>query len=201
MAVAAQEITQQIVRRTFTVDQYHAMGEAGIFQPGDRIELILGEVLEMLPIGANHVGCVGRTNHVVTQQVGNEYFVFVQCPIRLSDDSEPEPDFLVVREDYDQSALPTPSDTLLVIEVSDSSLAFDRGVKLPLYARAGIPEAWLFDLTSTRIERHTDPAPDGYRSISIAGRGDSIASLSLPALTFEVNAVLAAPEKPEKKDE
>jgi Uma2 family endonuclease len=201
MAIATHEITQQIVRRTFTVDQYHAMGEAGIFQPDDRIELIRGEVLEMLPIGASHVGCVGRTTHVVTKQIGNDYFVLVQCPIRLSNDSEPEPDFLVVRMDYDQSSLPTPSDALLVIEVSDSSLAFDRHVKLPLYARAGIPEAWLFNLTTTRIERHTDPSPDGYRSITIAVQGEALTSVSLPALTISVDAVLATPAKPEKKDE
>ena len=195
MAIATREITDTIVRHTFTVDQYHAMGDAGIFQPDDRIELILGEVLEMLPIGASHVGCVGRTNDVVTQQIGKRYFVFVQCPIRLSDNSEPEPDFLVVRKDYDQSALPTPAVALLVIEISDSSLAFDRNVKLPLYARAGIPEAWIFDLTSIRIERHTNPTPDGYQSIEIASQGQSLDSLSVPGLAIAVDDVIYVPEK------
>lgn len=195
MAVAIQELAEQVVRHTFTFEQYLKMDELGLFRPDDRVELILGEVLRMMPVGPVHVACVGITTQAVTQQIGHDYIVFVQCAMRLGANSVPEPDFLVVRQDYDRSALPTPSDALLVIEVSDSSLAFDRNVRLPLYAGAGIPEAWIFDLVNHRIERHTDPAPDGYHSIAIASSGETLSSLAVPRLSIPVDAVLGTPTK------
>jgi Uma2 family endonuclease len=195
MAVATEEAIVPITRHRFTADEYQRMAEAGILHEDDRIELIRGDVVEMAAIGFRHVYCVTDLDGIARDAVGTDAFVLVQSPFRLADDSEPQPDLIIVRRSLDRSALPTPADVLIVMEVSDSSLAFDRNVKLPLYARAGIPEAWIFDLTTTRIERHTDPSPDGYQSIAIAGRGQTLASLRIPELTIAVDDVMSIPEK------
>ena len=110
-------------------------------------------------------------------------------PVRLSDDSEPEPDFAVVR-DRPYEELPTPADVLLVIEVADTSQEYDRKVKLPLYAAAGIPEAWLIDLAAETVERHTDPGKGFYRLTTLALHGESLTSTVLPDLTIVVDEVL-----------
>ncbi len=194
MAIALQEAVVQITRHRFTADEYQRMGEVGIFHPEARVELIMGEIVEMMGIGANHVGCVGLTTMALTRQVHRESIVFVQCPLRISNNSEPQPDFLVVRRDYDRSKLPTPPDTFLLIEVSDTSLAYDRKVKLPLYGAADVPEAWIFDLGNSRIERHTEPHANGYKTVSVAGPGEHLASTTLPGLTLEVDEVLGLPQ-------
>ncbi len=195
MTVALQEATVQITRHRFTADEYQRMGEVGIFHPDARIELIQGEIVEMFAIGASHVGCIGLTTWAVTSQLGRSAMVLVQWAIRIANDGEPQPDFLVVRADYDRTHLPTPNDTFLLIEVSDSSLAYDRRIKLPLYAAAGIAEAWIFDLPHTRIERHTAPHPGGYASVSVAGPGERLASTTLPKLEIDVNEVLGLAPK------
>ena len=108
----------------------------------------------------------------------------------MPNDSEPQPDLAVVRHGGYMNALPTASDVLLVIEVSDSTLVYDRDVKFPLYAAAGIPEAWLVDLAAGRIERHTEPGPAGYRTTIRAERSDTIVSTTIPALAIPVDAVM-----------
>lgn len=195
MAVATREATVEITRHRFTADEYQRMGEAGILHPEARVELINGEIVEMFAIGASHVGCVGLTNRSATRQVGDRVLVLVQCPIRIADDGEPQPDFLLVPGDYDRSKLPTPANTFLLIEVSDSSLAYDRMFKLPLYGAAGVREAWIFDLPQSRIERHTEPNASGYGALAVAGPGEQLASTTLPDLTFAVDEVLGLPPK------
>ncbi len=190
MAVAVHEATVQVTRHRFTADEYQRMGEVGIFHEDDRVELIQGEIVEMMGIGASHVGCVGLTTWSLTSQLGRTAMVLVQCPIRIAADSEPQPDFLVVRGDYDRSKLPTPKDTFLVIEVSDSSLAYDRRIKLPLYGAASVPEAWIFELGKGRIERYTEPHATGYKTVAIAGTGEQLGSTTLPGLTIDVDEVL-----------
>ena len=178
----------------FTVEQYHQMGEAGILTEDHRVELIQGMVVEMSPIGAKHAACVNDVSHLLNRRAGDDVIVQVQNPIAAPNGSEPQPDIALLRRGYDRRTLPTPSDVLLVIEVSDSSVHYDRNIKLPLYAAAGIPEAWIFDLTGDRIERHTDPGPNGYRQITLAERGQSLPSTVLPAVVLSLDEVLPVEE-------
>jgi Uma2 family endonuclease len=181
---------QEIVRRRFTVHDYHRMGEAGILYEDDRVELIEGEIVEMAAIGTGHFTCVNGLTRLLVRGVGDAAIVSVQHPLRLDEHTEPQPDLTVLRvRDYRES-LPKPEDVLLLIEVSDTTLSYDRGVKLPLYARAGIREVWIVDLPGEVIERHTDPSVDGYRSSERARRREEIKSAALPELAFRVEAVL-----------
>ena len=183
---------RRISRRRFTVDEYHGMAEAGILHEDDRVELIEGGVVEMTPIGGRHAKCVTELTRALTPLVGEDTRVSPQNPVRLGDYEEPQPDVALLRvgERYQASELPNPEDVLLLIEVSDTSLAYDRDVKLPLYARSGIAEVWLVDLVSDVIERHTEPSPDGYRLVRRVGRGETIKSTVLPALVLPVDTVL-----------
>lgn len=167
------------------------MGEAGILRDDERVELIEGEIVEMNPIGVRHIQCVNELNWLLGQQIRDGGLrVSVQNPIRLNGGLEPQPDLAVIRAGDYAGSLPGPEDTLLVIEVSDTTLAYGRNVKLPLYARANIRESWIVDLPNEAIERHNDPAEDGYRRMERAGRGRSLASGALPNLTLQTNAVL-----------
>lgn len=178
------------IRRRFTVDEYHRMAEAGILHEDDRVELVGGEIVEMSPIGGRHAACVREVNYLLGRQLGEELRVDVQSPVRLDEQEEPQPDLAVIRTKQYGRSLPTPEDVLLLIEVADTSLAYDREVKLPLYALSGIAEVWLVDLNGGTIERHTEPSESGYRLVRRAGREDTLESAALPALAIPVGAVL-----------
>ncbi len=176
----------------FTVDDYHRMAADGILAPGQRVELIQGEVVEMTPIGSRHAAVVNQLNRLLGRAVGDRAIVSVQNPIRLSIHDEPEPDLALLkpRRDGYSEALPSPGDALLVIEVADTSLRYDLDSKLPLYARAGTPEAWLVDLVNNVIERHTSPGDEGYRTRDVAGVGGALTSETLPDLCLDVDTAL-----------
>jgi hypothetical protein len=125
---------QQVTRWRFTVHDYHRMGEAGILHEDDRVELIEGEIVEMAAIGTRHFSCVNRLNWLLVMSVGDEAVVSVQNPVRLNEHTEPQPDLTVIRPRNYTESLPVPEDVLLLIEVSDTTLAYDRNIKLPLYA-------------------------------------------------------------------
>jgi Uma2 family endonuclease len=181
---------RRLTRRRFTVHDYHRMGEAGILHEDDRVELIEGEIVEMAAIGTRHFSCVNRLTRLLVVNVGDEAIVSVQNPVRLNEHTEPQSDLAVIRpRDYRES-LPMPEDLLLLIEVSDTTLAYDRGIKLPLYARAGIREVWIVDLPHETIERYTDPSTDGYRRVEQTRRGQTLESIALPGLTPGVDEVL-----------
>lgn len=184
------ETKQEVRRRRFTVEEYHRMGEAGILREDERVELIYGEVVEMNPIGSRHAACVKELTWLVSKQLGDEFRVDVQNPVRLDGGLEPQPDLAVVRARDYRGSLPSPEDVLLLIEVADTSLAYDREVKLPLYARFGIAEAWLVDLAGEIIERHTEPAEDGYRLVRRVGRRETLGSAVPPGVTLRVDDVL-----------
>lgn len=175
----------------FTVEQYERMGEAGVFPPDYRCELIDGEIIEMSPIGSRHAACVGRLNRILSRLL-NEPVVWVQNPIRLDDYSEPQPDITVLkpREDFYSQSLPTAADVLLLVEVSDTTLEYDRRRKLPLYARAGIAEVWIVNLADERIETYADPAGGAYQATASAGRGEEVRSRSVASLRVSVAEVL-----------
>jgi Uma2 family endonuclease len=168
------------------------MAEAGILKEDDRVELIEGEIVEMSPIGSRHAACVNRFNMLLSSQAGQIFIVSIQNPIVAGDYSEPEPDVAVLRmrEDYYSQKLPTASDVLLLVEVADTSVEIDRGVKVPLYARAGIPVTVLADLSKELIEVHSDPADGQYQSVRIFRRGDSFQLSVLPQLSLNVDAIL-----------
>lgn len=180
---------QEVARRRFTVYEYHRMAEAGILHEDDRVELIEGEVSEMSPIGARHASVVRNLNRLLGQQVSEEFLVDVQNPVRLDEDNEPEPDLGVIRTQDYKDSLPGPEDVLLLIEVSDTTLSYDRSVKLPLYARSDIPEVWIVDLTDEIVERHTGPSGEIYRHLERVRRGETLASAALPGLSFDADAI------------
>lgn len=179
------------VPRRFSVDDYHQMVEAGILCEDDRVELINGEILEMSPVGGRHVARVNRINRMLVERLGDAAIVSIQNPIRLGRYQEPEPDVAVIRRRSYGDELPGTEDVLLLMEVSSTSLAFDRGTKLPLYATAGIPEVWLVDIPGEAIERHTNPMEGTYRVSVRVGRGEAIESTVLPDLQLQTDDVFA----------
>lgn len=186
-------MTLQIGKRLFTVDDYHRMAETGILNEDDRVELIEGEIVEMNPIGSRHAGCVIRLTHLLTRAVGERAIVSVQNPVQLGDRSEPQPDLLLLRPrpDFYAEAHPGPADVLLLIEVADASTANDRNVKLPLYARAGIPEVWLIDLENEVVEVYRGPAADGFTEVARIprGQGRTLTVEGLPGLALEADRI------------
>lgn len=176
----------------FTVDEYYRMAEAGLFSEERHVELIEGEVIEMSPIGSRHAGCVDDLNSLITHQVGRLAIVRVQGPIRIDEYSEPQPDLALLkpRRDSYRRSHPTPSDVLLVIEVADTSAHYDRNVKLPLYARAGIPEAWLIVLAKDFIEVHREPKNGKYQKVQRLKRGKSLNSPTVQGLSLKVDDIL-----------
>lgn len=169
------------------------MGEAGIFGEDDRVELIDGEVVEMTPIGWRHAQVVNAlTDALADLRETGGYTISVQNPLALGDYGEPQPDLALLRRDRETGRLPAAGDALVIIEVSDTSVAHDRDVKLPLYAGSGIPEAWLVDLTTDRVEVHANPreAAGGYGTVEVFGRGETLRSRSVPGLELTVDRVL-----------
>ncbi len=154
-------------RHRISVDAFHQMGEAGILGPKDRVELIDGEIIDMSPIGVLHAAIVDALARHFGRRAGESVFVRCQNPLRLDDISEPEPDIAILRPraDFYTTAHPGPADVVLVIEVADTSLAYDLGTKVPLYARHGIPEVWVIDAATrrTRVFRQPAMSRDGGR--------------------------------------
>jgi len=182
------------LHRPFTAAEYERMVESGILSEDENIELLGGEINEKSPIGVHHAYAVRTLTNLLVKQIGHAAIIDVQNPIRLDEDSMPLPDIAVLRPRNYSSALPTPADVLLVIEVADSSLAYDRGMKFPRYAAAGITETWLIDLAAEIVERHTEPRDGLYRQITLARVGDTLASTVLTELTIPVDTVLDVSE-------
>ena len=155
-------------KRPIAVADYHRMGEAGVFEDDERVELIEGEIYVMPPIGQRHASIVDRLTERFVLACSGQAIVRVQNPLTLGELSEPQPDISLLRrrEDFYAGVPQSAADVLLVVEVADSSLRHDRDVKLGLYARHGVPEVWLIDVRGRRLLRFRDPQPDGYRSES-----------------------------------
>ena len=147
----------------------------------------------MSPIGPLHAGTVGFLNALFTSRLGGEVIVWVQNPLLLrTEDSEPQPDVVLLRPrpDFYRHAHPEPPDVYLIIEVADTSVAADREVKFPIYARAGVPEAWLLNVSAERLEVHRHPTPDGYQDVCVLQRGEWVAPEAFPDLVLTVDALL-----------
>jgi Uma2 family endonuclease len=181
-----------VVRHRFSVEDYHRMAQAGILGEDDRVELIEGEVVQMSPIGPRHAAQVARLQALLQEAVGRRAIVWVQNPLRLGEHSEPEPDLALLRprEDYYAAAHPGPEDVLLVVEVADTSADYDRQVKVPLYARHGIAEAWLLDLERGQVEVYRRPSAGGYGERRVLGPGDALSPLAFPDIALPLDQLM-----------
>jgi len=180
-------------RFVFTTDAFHEMARTGLL--GDdhsRLELLNGEIFELVPIGQRHAASVDRLNRVFSRHLPDFCLVRVQNPIRISRVSEPLPDISIVKgSELDfLKAPPGPEETLLIVEVADTTLTHDTGDKARVYARAGIQEYWVIDLESSRLRVFRDPEGDEFRQTLIVAHGDSISLNSLPELQFHVTDLL-----------
>ena len=166
------------------------MAEAGVLSPDDRVELIEGEILTMSPISTRHAACVRRLNAFLNQHAGNLQ-ISVQNPVRLNEFSETQPDIALLkpRDDFYSDAHPTPADVLMIIEVSDTSVDFDRGIKLPLYARAEIPQVVIVNIPGEVIENYTEPVNGAYRKFTRVQGSESIAVVGIPNLSISADVV------------
>ena len=153
-----------VSRHRLTAADFRRMGEVGILGPDDRVELIAGEIIDMSPIGSLHAALVRAIATALTHHVRDRALLAVQDPLALDDTSQPQPDIAVLRPraDFYAAAHPGPADVLLVIEVADTTLAFDLDVKVPLYAAAGVPEAWVIEAASRRTHVFRRPANGRY---------------------------------------
>jgi Uma2 family endonuclease len=179
-------------KKLFTVDEYYRMAEVGILKPEDRVELIDGEIIEMSPIGDRHAGCVNRANHLLTVTLATRAVVSVQNPLQLNNYTEPEPDIVVLkpRTDYYASKKIRAEDALLVLEIAETTLSYDRRIKLPRYATAGIPEVWIEDLKSNTLLVYRNPQGSMFTE-SLVLRGDETVTLhGFPDVTFSVKDLL-----------
>ena len=178
--------------RLFTIDDYFAMAEAGILGPEERVELIDGVVITMPPIGNPHNASVDKSNRNLVISVGTRGIVRTQGSIALNDRSMPQPDLVLLRErdDFYSSQRAGPQDILLLIEVSDSSADYDRNVKLPRYAEAGIPEVWIAVIPEGVVEAHTEPAGGRYTQMRTFRPGDTISPGCFPDIALSVDEIL-----------
>lgn len=174
------------------LDEWRRLGEANIFPPGSRIELINGEILDMAPIGFNHSGHLNRLNKLLTKLAPDDVVTSIQNPLQLGDLSEPEPDFMLLKPNADSYTTrhPTADDVLLLIEVADTSLQFDQNQKLRLYARHGIPEYWLLNLNDVCLEVYRKPIGEVYAEKTTLYTGDNITLSQLPDISIQIADIL-----------
>ena len=179
-------------QRPLTVEAYHLMGRAGYIEPDERVELLEGAIYEMPPIGPSHAGSVDSASTRLSAISAQRFIVRVQSPVQLDDNSEPVPDIVLLRwrDDFYRHAHPTPADVFLVIEIADSTVKSDRNYKIPLYARAGIPEAWLVNIPGRRVEQHAEPVAGVYQVARVWQRGETVQAHTLPELSLPVNDIL-----------
>ena len=179
-------------RRPFTADEYHRMVAAGILDEDDAVELICGDIVNKAPKSTRHAACLAKLTEHLASALRQRATIRVQDPVALSPLSEPEPDILLAKHRVDAYAggHPTADDVLLVIEVAESSIVYDRDIKLPLYARAGIPEVWLLDLTRRAVTVFTKPGANGYGSGTEKQPGDTLEPTAFPEAQLPVAALL-----------
>ena len=184
-------MTAFVDHKIFTRRDYHRMIEAGVLTEDDRVELINGNIITMSPVGSRHLATVNRFIRPFTKIVSDDYILSIQNPVGINDISEPEPDVAILhfREDFYETKKPTPQDVPLIIEVSDTTLEKDRKVKLPLYANAGIPEAWIVDLTKNIISVCKNPSPKGYQNTKDYFPNENITVSAIPNLTVPVSDI------------
>jgi Uma2 family endonuclease len=185
-------MSTDVIKRLFTVRDFHRMVDAGILAEHDRVELIRGEVITMSPIGPPHSAIVDRITRAMVRAAGDEAIVRVQSNVELSEYNEPEPDIVLMRprDDFYYSALPAPADIFLIVEVSDSSIRYDRGLKAELYAETGVPEYWVVDVKNRQVFAYSDPQGQEYRAVREFSSGDVVSPRLLPNCSVSVASMV-----------
>jgi Uma2 family endonuclease len=185
-------MTVQILRKKFTVGQYHQMIESGILTDRDRVELLQGEIIEMSPVGRQHAAYIDRLNELFVLGLSTRAIVRVQSPIRLSNNSESQPDVAILqrRPDFYAEGHPQPEDIFALVAVSDTILEFDRTVKVPLYAQNSIPEVWIVDLNAQVVQVYREPNSSGYQQVQSFRRGQSLMFQAFTTIQFSTEQVL-----------
>ncbi|MGB6296130.1 MAG: Uma2 family endonuclease [Rivularia sp. (in: cyanobacteria)] len=185
-------MTVQLLRRKFTVEQFHKMAESGILNEDDRVELILGEIIEMAAIGIKHAACRRRLNSFLHQKLGHKVIISIQNSVVLNEFSELQPDVAVLkpREDFYASAHPQAKDVFLIIEVADTTIKYDREVKIPLYAEKGVIEVWLVDINLECVEVYREPVNSKYQKVEKFSKGESLIIQAFDDIKISVNEIL-----------
>jgi Uma2 family endonuclease len=176
-------------RHSISVEEFLRMGEGNVFAPDARLELIEGEIIEMAPIGSPHAAAVTILARHMSRAAGDRAIVWVQNPVRIGDRSMPQPDLALLKPRRDTYARshPVPADVLLLIEVSDTTLRFDVSTKMPLYARAGIVEAWVVDVENDKVQVFRDPDPAGYRTTFTVTGDNRLGLGAIPGVAIAVS--------------
>ncbi|MGH8552373.1 MAG: Uma2 family endonuclease [Methylococcales bacterium] len=184
--------TATVRKHRVDIAEWRRLGEANIFPENIRVELIDGEIFEMPPIGSNHGSHVKRLNRLFASLIHDRAIIAVQDPVQLGRYSEPQPDFMLLRPaaDFYSDQHPGPDDVLLLIEVADNSIQFDRRKKLTLYASHHIPEYWLLNLNENRLEVYREPRDKAYGRKMTLISGDRISLLQLPEIEIDIKDIL-----------
>jgi Uma2 family endonuclease len=182
----------EVLKHRFTVDEFHRLGEARVLSEDDRVELIDGEIVHMTPIGPRHASCVRRFIALLSPLAAGRAIVDAQDPLQLGTHDEPQPDvvLLTLRPDFYRDAHPGPADSLLVIEVADASIAYDRTVKLQRYAVAGVSEVWIVNLSDDLIEVYRRAVSGAYQERLAVQRGQWLAVPGLAPSSLAVSDIL-----------
>lgn len=186
---AVSAILEYPQRHPVSAEEYLRMAEGGVFAPEARLELIEGEIVEMAPIGSAHASAVAQLTRLFVRLAGGQAMVWTQNPVLAGERSVPQPDLALLKPRADDyfGGHPAAADVLLVVEVSDTTLRFDLSTKIPLYARAGIGEAWVLDLEKRALRVFRDPDSSGYRTSFTVSGDQEAASGELPAVTLAVS--------------
>jgi Uma2 family endonuclease len=178
-----------IAKHSFTAEEFERIGRAGIFREDARLELIEGEIFEMSPIGSHHAACVNFLSRLLNRLFGDNHIVATQNPVRLNNLSEPQPDICLLRwrDDFYRDSHPGPADVLLLSEVADTTVVTDLSVKVPLYAGAGIAEAWLVKIPEEEVVIYSEPSGVAYRHAQLFERGKEVRSHTIAGLAVSVN--------------
>lgn len=197
-------MVQSVATRRWTVEELYRILDAGVFAPDERIELIEGEVVPVVTQGERHAFCIAFANNVLVEAYGRSHLVRVQLPLQLSEYSEPEPDFSIVRKDEIVKARRHAIPAYLVIEVAQTSLRYDRHEKASLYAKMGVGEYWILNVVDRVLERHLEPGPDdqapygfSYRNLTVLAAHDQVTARFLEGPALLVGDLLG-PEPPEE---
>jgi Uma2 family endonuclease len=190
---ATMAVETEVARRLFTRAEYYRMAEVGILKPTDRVELIRGEIVQLSPIGPRHSAFVNNLTQLLVLRLAGRAIVSVQNPVVVDDYSEPQPDLVLLRRravPY-KEAHATPEDVLLLIEVAETSIRYDRTTKLRLYAEAGVPEYWLVDCAAESVEVYRSPDARGYGEVAVVAGTASVSPQAVGDLVLPLSEIFA----------
>ncbi|MGI6456557.1 MAG: Uma2 family endonuclease [bacterium] len=180
------------IKQKITVEEFHKLGEMGYFYPDARVELIEGELIHMTPIGMRHAATVSFLTDFFLSKLRGRIILSPQNGLILNQKTEPQPDIVLLKyqSDYYRSRIPAADDVYLVVEVSDTTISYDRNTKVPLYAKAGVPEVWIINLNNDQVELYREPQMEGYQSRTVCRRGEAVSPLAFPEIVLAVDVIM-----------